>query len=95
MKTPANVIAKSVEMGGVGFIQGFAMLPSAIKDVQSGDMQKADYAIRKIVSAGLGFTFAYILASMFEPEDFIGAYPTNEKERQLMNEKGAMPNSVN
>jgi hypothetical protein len=94
MKTPANVIAKSVEMGGIGFVQGFAMLPNAIKDVQSGDIEKADYAIRKIVSAGLGFTFAYILASMFEPEDFIGAYPTNAKERQLMNEKGAMPNSI-
>jgi len=94
MKTPANVIAKSVEMGGIGFVQGFAMLPSAIKDVKSGDMEKADHAIRKIVSAGLGFTFAYILSAMIEPEDFIGAYPTNDKERQLMNEKGAMPNSI-
>jgi hypothetical protein len=94
VKTPANVVGAGLEMGGLGLVQGVLMLPDAVKDIKTGDTRKMDMAIRKIVSTGLGWTLAYILSAIFEPEDFIGAYPTSAKERQLMNEKGAMPNSV-
>lgn len=94
VKTPANVVGAGLEMGGVGLVQGVLMLPDAIKDIKTGDSRKMDTAIRKMVATGLGWTLAYILSAMFKPEDFIGAYPTSAKERQLMTEKGAMPNSV-
>jgi hypothetical protein len=94
VKTPANVVGAGLEMGGLGLVQGVLMLPDAVKDIKTGDARKMDMAIRKIVSTGLGWTFAFILSAIFEPEDFIGAYPTSAKERQLMNEKGAMPNSI-
>lgn len=94
VKTPANVVGAGLEMGGVGLVQGVLMLPDAIKDIKTGDSRKMDMAIRKMVATGLGWTLAYILSAIFEPEDFIGAYPTSAKERQLMNEKGAMPNSI-
>ncbi len=94
VKTPANVIGAGLEMGGLGLVEGVLLLPDAVKDIKSGNYVKMDKAIRKIVSTGLGWTLAYILSAIFEPEDFIGAYPTSAKERQLMNEKGAMPNSI-
>lgn len=94
VKTPANVVGAGLEMGGLGLIEGVMMLPDAIKDIKTGDRVKMDKAIRKIVSTGLGWTLAFILSSIFKPEDFIGAFPTSAKERQLMYEKNAMPNSI-
>lgn len=92
--TPANVTAATVEMGGGGFITGLIGLKQALVDIKKGDMASAEGSIRQVVASGLGLTLAYLLTGLFEPEDFMGAYPLNAKERQLMSEKGAMPNSI-
>jgi hypothetical protein len=39
-------------------------------------------------------SLAYILAEAFEPEDFIGEYPTTTKEQELLRLQKASPNSV-
>jgi len=92
--TPANVAGATAEMGGLGLVTGLVGLKQALTDIKSGDMAAAEVSIRKIVASGLGFTLAYLLVGLFDPDDFIGSYPINAKERQLMNEKGALPNSI-
>lgn len=47
-----------------------------------------------MVRAGLGFTAAWLLANAIKSEDYIGVYPTSAKERELMELKNAVPNSV-
>ncbi len=49
---------------------------------------------RKATRAGVGLTTAFILSSWFTPDDFIGNYPTSEKERQLLALNKASENSL-
>lgn len=94
VKTPANVIGAAIDMSGVGLIQGVITLPQAIQEAKSGNVAALDRSVRKMVASGLGLTFAYLLVAGLDPDDFIGMYPTNSKERTLMYEKGATPNSI-
>lgn len=94
VKTPANVIGAGLDMGGVGLIEGIVMLPKAIKAIKTGDKTIMDKAIRKIIATGLGWTLAYILSQLFKPDDFIGAYPTDKKELEMMYLENATPNSI-
>lgn len=94
VKTPANVVGAGLDMGGVGLVQGAIQIPDAVKAFKNGDVVLLDKAIRKIVATGLGWTLAYILASLIKPEDFIGAYPSNSKELELMYLQNATPNSI-
>jgi hypothetical protein len=49
---------------------------------------------RTLVRAGLGVTAAYLLANALNPDDFIGEYPTNPTEQQLLKLQNAATNSV-
>lgn len=101
VKTPANVVAAGIESSGI--LLPFQLSIDTVKFVN--DLRKGESIsdarlnnfkgyMRKFVRAGLGMSLAYILAEAFEPEDFIGEYPTTDKERELLRLQKASTNSV-
>lgn len=94
VKTPANVVGMSLDAGGLGFVKGLYQLPSAIKEMKAGDPAKMRQVARDFTRAGLGMTIAFLLSSLFDPEDFIGRYPTSKSEQELLTTKKARENSV-
>lgn len=101
VKTTANVIGVGIDLSGVGLPldAGYRFI-KVLNDVRNGEgfaeSAKSEYAgfWKTVVGAGLGITFAYILAHQFEPDDFIGEFPVSEKERQLLALRNATTNSV-
>jgi len=100
VKVPATVIGTSLDYSGVLLpIETLARLKDVINAKKDGDPDAFKNAfdrkyIRKVTRAGIGITVAFILSSMFKPEDFIGEYPTTEKERELLKLKNASENSI-
>jgi len=101
VKTPANVVAAGIESSGI--LLPFQLSIDTVKfinDVRKGEsisdarLNNFKGYMRKFVRAGLGMSLAYILAEAFEPEDFIGEYPTTDKERELLRLQQASTNSV-
>lgn len=102
VKTGANAIYMGVEYSGAtlpleaAYDLGKSAYDYKIKNVP---FEKAfsdnfgNYA-NKMIRAGLGLTTAYVLASLFDPEDYIGEYPTSEKERRLLESQNASTNSI-
>lgn len=101
VKTTANVIGAGIDMSGVGLpVDAGYRFFKVLNDVKKGEgfteSMKEEYQgfWRTVVQAGLGVTFAYILSTMFSPDDFIGEFPVSEKERQLLALRNATTNSV-
>ncbi len=101
VKTPANVIQTGINMSGIGLpIDATVRMFKVLSDIKTGtgfsDAVKDQYQgfFRTVVQAGIGLAFAHIISSLFEPEDFIGEYPTSQKEAQLLALKNATTNSV-
>lgn len=94
VKTPANVIGVGVDAAGVGAIRGLWQLRGALEAASLGNPQPLRGVIRDMTHSGLGLTLAFIVASMFDPEDYIGEYPTNPKEQELLRLKRASTNSI-
>lgn len=98
VKTPANVVESGMDFGGLGFLKAIVSLKKAMaaKKVGSVEVQRQEMksATRSAIRSGLGLTTAAIVSSFIDQEDFIGAYPTSEKERQLLEAKNAVPNSI-
>ena len=99
-QVPATVIGVSFDYSGVLLpLEVFASVKDALNAKNLGDpvtFKKIFDAnlMRKITRAGLGITVAMILSSFFDPEDFIGEYPTSQKERELMRLENARENSI-
>lgn len=101
VKTPANVIGAGVDATGV-LLPPKTMLRviKTLNAIKSGESAKEAFGnnfkgfTKDVVRAGLGMTFAFMLASLFKPEDYIGEYPITEKERRLLELKRATTNSV-
>lgn len=94
VKTPANVVGAGIDYSGVALPAQVILLPKALMQARRGEKEALKRSIRAIVRGGLGMTFAFLLSQIFEPEEFIGNYPTSEKERKLLEEQNATPNSV-
>lgn len=101
VKTPANVVKVGLDYSGVGIpVETVYRMGRIIKAIRSGDPIKESVLeglaglTRVFVRSGLGITLAYALSSLFEPEDYIGEYPTSAKERELLKLKNATTNSV-
>lgn len=94
VKTPANVVKVGLDFAGLGSIEAIVRLPKAIKEAKKGEMEEMQKVIRGAVRSGIGFTLAVILASAFDPDDYIGAFPTSTKEQELLRLKRATPNSI-
>lgn len=101
VKTPANVIQAGIDYSGAMLPFNTAyrtskMLNSIAKgeSVSESALQSFNGYGKQFVKAGLGTFLAYILSSLFEPEDFIGEYPVSQKERELLELRNATTNSV-
>jgi len=101
VKTPANVIQAGIDASGVLLpIQTLVRVSKVIQGIREGrsikDSTMAGFEgySRSLVRAGLGTTLAMIIASLFDPEDFIGEYPVSAKERELLELQNATTNSV-
>jgi hypothetical protein len=94
VKTPANVIGGGLDAAGLSAVVSTYNLPGAIKEMKDGNLDPMRGVVRGYVRSGLGITLAFIIASAFDPDDFIGEYPTSEKERQLLELKNATTNSI-
>jgi len=94
VKTPANVVSSGLDYMGVGAVRAMIGLPTAITEMKKGNTAPVQVAIRDAVRSGLGLSVAVILANSFDPEEFLGAYPTSAKERELMELQGSTTNSV-
>lgn len=95
VKTPANVIGSGIDFSGIGLpYELVAKLPTAIRQFKGGEKQALKDSIRTIVRGGLGLTFAFILSTLFDPDEFIGNYPVSQKEQELFDLKNATTNSV-
>lgn len=101
VKTPANVIGAGIEVSGVLVpVDTTIRMFNTLKDIKAGEtvsgaaLENFKGFQRTLIRAGLGMAFAYLLSALFDPEDFIGAYPTSPKERELLELKNATTNSV-
>lgn len=94
IKTPANAIQFSFDSGGVSFARGIKNFPEAVKQFRMGDPSLLRNAYADMFRSGFGIIGALLLVNLFDPDDFIGMYPTSQKERELLNLKGATPNSI-
>lgn len=101
VKTPANVAGAGIDASGVFIPVKTAMRTAEmLKKIKAGEPLKEafkeafDGFAREIIRSGLGMTFAYLVSSLFKPDDFIGEYPVSQKERELLLAKRATTNSV-
>ena len=94
VKTPANVVGMTLDAGGLGAVKGFWNLPKAVKELKGGDPSLMREVARDFTRAGLGMTIAFILSAVIDPDDFIGRYPTNPSEQELLTTKKARENSI-
>lgn len=94
VKTPANVVSISIDASGLSAVRGITKLPRAINEMKAGDATLMREVSREMFRSGFGMTIAFIIASAFDEDDFIGAYPTSQKERELLKTKNARANSI-
>lgn len=95
VKTPANVISMSLDAGGFGFIKGtVGLLKGAIGEFKAGNPKPLRDVGRNYLRSGMGMLFAMILASLIDPDDFVGLWPTNPSEQELLKAKGGNSNMI-
>lgn len=99
-KTPANIVGQGIEMAGGGLIEAAYQMYEFKKSYQELGIGSPEgkvrmrKAIRAISKFGLGMLVAQLVASLVDPDDFIGAYPVNEAERKLLESRNATENSI-
>lgn len=94
VKTPANVIGAGIDASGVSAIRAAYNLRGALESARLGNREPLQQVVRDFVRSGLGFSLAFIISSLFDPDDFIGEYPSNPKEQELLRLQRASPNSL-
>lgn len=95
VKTPANVIQANVESAGGAIIIAGVKLPEALRQLKDGNKQPMMDLARMATRAGIGFTFALMLAFQFDPDDFVGDWELlSDKQRALNKLKNAPYNAV-
>lgn len=93
VKTVSNVVEKSLDVSGVTMP---VKIINVLKTWDKGEVSKEalEELLDTAIEAGLGITTAVILGNMIKPEDFIGAYPQNKAERELIRSGNATTNSI-
>ena len=100
VKTPANVVSATIDYSGIGL--PFEIVKRSAEGWKAKSRGDADAFrkafdrgfFRKVVRAGIGASVALLLSQWFEPEDFIGEYPTSKKEQELLDIGNATTNSI-
>lgn len=101
VKTTANAIQSALQHSGVTLpVEVVVDSLRVIKYVQSGqgwkESTKAGFTGfgESVIRAGIGFLVAYLLANAIDTKDYMGVYPTSQKERELLELRNATPNSI-
>lgn len=94
VKTPANVIGAGIDASGVSAIRAMYNLKGALESAKLGNREPLKAVVRDFVRSGLGMSLAIMVSAMFDPDDFIGEYPTTQKEQELLRLQRATPNSI-
>lgn len=101
VKTTANAIQSSLQHSGITLpIEVVVDTLKVIKFVQGGqgwkESTKAGFSGfgESVVRAGIGFFVAFLLANAIKNEDYMGVYPTSQKERELLELRKSTPNSI-
>lgn len=101
VKTPANVIAAGVDYSGAGVpLEVVARMAKTIKSIHAGNSVSEALGdnfqgfTKTVVRAGLGLSFAYMLSTLFQAQDFNGQWPASPKEQNLLKMTNAPTNSV-
>lgn len=100
VQVPATVVGRSIEYSGVILpLETLITLKTALNAKSRGDSAAFRTAfgsryLRKVIRAGIGTTVAFIISSWFKPDEFIGEYPTTQKERALFQADKRIENSV-
>lgn len=100
-RTGIAIPVKAVQnmVTAVKLVQGDKSFMDFVK-TQSGEMPMKDalqlafkgYS-KTLIRGGIGLTGAFLLVNAINPDDFIGAYPTDPRERKLIELGNATPNS--
>lgn len=102
-KVPANVIGRTFDAGGMYTVKSLVNLGMALKHLSKKNYEQAGHYMSEsgslAVNQGIVIAIAYLIASTLkfadpDDEDYIGIMPLTAKERQLMREKNAIPNSI-
>lgn len=93
VKTVSNVVEKSLDVSGVTLP---LKVVNVIKSWDKGAVSKEslEELLETSIEAGFGITTAVILSNLIKPNDFIGAYPQNKAERELIRSGNATTNSI-
>lgn len=94
VKTPANVVAAGVDYSGITLPKQLFELPGAIKEAKTGNPAPLRAVTQDLSKSFVGLSVAFILSNLFDKDDFVGAYPTSSKERELLELRGVSENSV-
>ena len=88
VKTPANVVATSLDYAGVGIPKAMVKLVKGIKAGDLGNKQNVQAMSRDLTRAGMGLTAVAVFASNLSPDNFMGAYdPARAQIEQLKNSR--------
>jgi len=93
-KTPANVVSITLDSAGLSAIRGIRNLPQAVESLRAGDATLMRTVARDMYRTGFGMLAAFMISSLFDKDDFIGLYPTTQKEQELLKTKNANANSL-
>ena len=95
VKTPANVVSMSLDAGGLGVVKGtWGLLRGAVTEFKQGNPAPMRNVSKNFVRAGMGMTIAFILSALVDPDDFVGMYPTNPSEQELLKSKNGNGNMI-
>ena len=95
VKTPANVVALGMEYS-FGLGTAALHLPQILADVRAGTLSEVSRnVIRSSIRNGIGIALAALIASLFDPEDYISSFAlASQKERDLVRFKNGVYNSI-
>ena len=95
VKTPANVVALGMEYS-FGLGTAALHLPQILADVRAGTLSEVSRnVIRSSIRNGIGMALAALIASLFDPEDYISSFAlASQKERDLVRFKNGVYNSI-
>jgi len=101
VKTTANAIQSSLQLSGITLpVETIINTVKMVKLVQGGhgwgEASKEAFSGfgDSVTRAGIGILAAYLIANAVDKDDYVGVYPTTEKERELFRIKNAVANSI-
>lgn len=95
VKTPANVVSLGMEYS-FGLGTAALHIPQILADVRAGTLSDVSRnVIRSSIRNGIGIALAALIASLFDPDDYISSFAlASQKERDLVRFKNGVYNSI-